>query len=79
MVLTSDLTWIILLPVIGSIAAFTLPTQWARWVALGAATATFALTLVVFFRILAGGQGFGDLQHLQDSVSQPWINFQAGS
>src|SRR6516162_6676571 len=79
MILQSDLTWIILLPAIGSIFVYALPTKWARWTALGFSLATFLLGLVVFFRILAGGQGFGDVQHLQDFVSVPWINFQAGS
>jgi NADH-quinone oxidoreductase subunit M len=77
--LTSDLTWIILLPLIGSIVTFVLPTQWARWNALAFSLATFVLTVVVLLRILAGGQGFGDLQHLQNFVNQPWIDFQAGA
>src|SRR5262249_37309006 len=79
MILQSDLTWIILLPVIGSIFVYMLPTKWARWTALGFAAATLALTLVVFFRILLAGQGFGDLQNLKDAVQQQWIDFPAGS
>ncbi len=79
MILTSDLTWIILLPVIGSIFVYMLPASAARWAALGFSLATLALTLVVFFRILTAGQGFGDLQHLKDAVQQPWIDFPAGS
>ena len=79
MILQSDLTWIILLPVIGSIFVYMLPTKSARWAALGFSAATLALTLVVFFRILTAGQGFGDLQNLKDAVQQPWIDFPAGS
>ncbi len=79
MILQSDLTWIILLPVIGSIFVYMLPTKSARWAALGFSAATLALTLVVFFRILTAGQGFGDLQNLRDAVQQSWIDFPAGS
>jgi NADH-quinone oxidoreductase subunit M len=82
MILQSDLTWIILLPAIGTIVTFMLPTKSARWAALGFSLATFLMTLVVLFRILASGQGFCNVQSfhdLKDYVSVPWINFQAGS
>jgi len=79
MILQSDLTWIILLPLIGSIIVYMLPTNLARWAALAFTAATLVITLLVFFRILLAGGGFGDLQHLKDSVYQPWIDFPAGS
>src|SRR5437763_1079886 len=79
MILQSDLTWIILLPVIGSIVVYLLPTKWARWAALTFSTATLLVTLLVFLRILLAGEGFGDLQHLKDAVKQSWIDFPAGS
>jgi NADH-quinone oxidoreductase subunit M len=76
----SDLTWIILLPVIGALILYAFPAKTARWVALAFTAATFVLSLVIFFRVLAtsGITGFGDLNHLADSVEIPWINFQAG-
>src|SRR5215472_16760578 len=79
MILQSDLTWIILLPVIGSIVVYMLPTKLARWAALVFSAATLVITLLVFLSILQAGGGFGDLQHLKDSVNQPWIDFPAGS
>src|SRR5947209_4836795 len=76
----SDLTWIILLPVIGGLVALATPTKVARWVALAFSIATFALTLEVFFRVLATqGLNFGDLQNLADQVHISWIDFQAGA
>lgn len=74
----SDLTWIILLPILGSIVVYLLPSKWARWAALIVAAVVFVLTLSTWYRIQASGQGFGDLTHLQDSVNVPWIRFQAG-
>lgn len=76
----SDLTWIILLPVIGGLVALATPTKVARWVALAFSIATFALTLEVFFRVLATqGLNFGDLQNLADQIHTSWIDFQAGA
>src|SRR5215469_494036 len=79
MILQSDLTWIILLPVIGSIVVYMLPAKLARWAALVFSATTLVITLWVFLSILQTGGGFGDLQNLKDSVNQPWINFRAGS
>jgi NADH-quinone oxidoreductase subunit M len=78
MIFASDLTWIILLPVIGGLAVLATPVRIARWVALAFSAATFALTIILFFRILAAGQGFGDLNHLADEVNIPWISFATG-
>src|SRR5579859_2004743 len=79
MILQSDLTWIILLPLVGSIVVYMLPATWARWAALAFTTSTLVITLLVFLRILLAGGGFGDLQHLKDFVNVPWIDFPAGS
>jgi NADH-quinone oxidoreductase subunit M len=78
-VFTSDLTWIILLPVIGALAVLVTPKSIARWVALVFSAATFVLSIAIFFRIAANGYNFGDLQNLPDSINLPWINFTAGS
>ncbi|QBD79205.1 NADH-quinone oxidoreductase subunit M [Ktedonosporobacter rubrisoli] len=72
-IFSSILTWIILLPVIGAVVIYALPTKPARWVALGFAAATFVLSLVVVFTHIS--QGFGDLQHLAESINLPWIDF----
>jgi NADH-quinone oxidoreductase subunit M len=74
----SDLTWIILLPVIGALAALATPVKTARWLALIFSALTFALSLYIFFNILGAGQGFGDLGHLRDSINMPWIDLKAG-
>ncbi len=74
----SDLTWIILLPVLGALIIYAFPTTLARWVALGTTALVFVLSLLVFFRLLAAGQGFGDLHNLKDSIYTPWINFSLG-
>ncbi len=79
MIFTSDLTWIILLPVIGALAVLATPKSIARWVALAFSAATFVLSMAIFFRIAANGYNFGDLQNLPDSINLPWINFTAGS
>ena len=78
-ILSSDLTWIILLPLIGSLIVYVSPTKPARWIALAFSAATWMLSLIVFFRILGQGSGFGDLQNLPDFIHRDWINFQAGS
>jgi NADH-quinone oxidoreductase subunit M len=70
----SDLTWIILLPVIGALAVYVTPVKTARWLALVFSALTFVLSLYIFFNILSKGQGFGDLNNLQDSVKLPWID-----
>ena len=77
----SDLTWIILLPVVGALILYAFPTKIARWVALAFAAATFVLSLVIFFRVLStnGITGFGDLNHLVDEIKLPWISVQTGT
>ncbi len=79
MILTSDLTWIILLPVIGSLAVLATPKSIARWIALAFAAATFVLSLVIFFRIAATGYHFGNLRGLADSIDLPWIDLKSGA
>src|SRR5581483_4567692 len=86
MIFTSDLTWIILLPVIGALIVYATPAKVARWVALGFTAATFALSLFVYLRILLSGSGFGDLNHLADATyipgtttPMPWVDFTAGT
>lgn len=74
----SDLTWIILLPVIGALAVYATPVKTARWMALVFSALTFVLSLYIFFNILGAGQGFGDLQHLRDFINLPWIDLKAG-
>src|SRR6266480_3211200 len=78
-ILSSDLTWIILLPLIGSLIVYVSPTKPARWIALAFSAAVFVLSLTIFFRILGQGSGFGSLQNLPDAIHRDWINFQAGS
>ena len=79
MIFTYDLTWIILLPVIGALAVLATPKSIARWLALIFAAATFVLSMIIFFRIAGNGHGFGNLNDLKDSVQLPWINFKAGA
>jgi NADH-quinone oxidoreductase subunit M len=79
MIFTSDLTWIILLPILGALIALAVPERTARWVALVFTAATFALSLFIFFTILASGNGFGDLNHLPDQIHTSWIDFNAGA
>ena len=78
MIFTSDLTWIILLPVIGSLAVLATPKSIARWIALAFAAATFVLSMVIFFRIAATGYHFGNLNSLADSIDLPWIDLKTG-
>ncbi len=79
-IFTSDITWILLLPVIGAVGVYATPTRIARWVALAFSAIVFALTIAIFFRTLFANQGFGDIQHLlPDAVNVPWISFNAGS
>jgi NADH-quinone oxidoreductase subunit M len=80
-IFSSDLTWIILLPILGGLILYAFPAKWARWVALVFTGGTLALSLAIFFRVLlkSGITGFGDLQHLADSIKLPWINFTAGN
>jgi NADH-quinone oxidoreductase subunit M len=75
----NDLTWIILLPVIGALAVLATPRSIARWLALVFSAATFVLSMAIFFSIIAQGHGFGNLNHLVDTSFAPWINFQAGA
>jgi NADH-quinone oxidoreductase subunit M len=79
MIFASDLTWIILLPVLGALILLAAPAKVARWIALVFTAATFALSLAIFFRILINGANFGDLQHLPDSIDLPWINLPVGA
>ena len=79
MILTNDLTWIILLPVIGTLAVMATPRSIARWLALLFTAATFALSLAIFFRIAANGYDFGNLARPADSIHTPWIDFTASS
>ncbi len=79
MIFNSDLTWIILLPVIGALAVLATPRSIARWLALVFAAATFVLSMVVFFRIAANGYNFGSLSSPQDSIHLSWIRFTAGN
>src|SRR5579875_2840865 len=80
-IFASDLTWIILLPLIGGLLLLAAPVKIARWIALVFSAATFVLSLIIFFRILAnGGFGaFGNLQHLPDSIDLDWINLPVGA
>jgi NADH-quinone oxidoreductase subunit M len=80
-IFASDLTWIILLPLIGGLLLLAAPVKAARWIALVFSAATFVLSLIIFFRILAnGGFGaFGNLQHLPDSIDLAWINLPVGA
>jgi len=78
-IFASDLTWIILLPVIGALAAWLAPKNIARWLALIFTAATFVLSVVIFFRIALNGYNFGDLNHLPDYINLPWISFRAGN
>ena len=77
MIFTSDLTWILLLPVLGALAVLAAPVRIARWMALLFAAATFVLSMVIFFRIAANGYQFGDLLHPADFYNAPWIDFTA--
>ena len=80
MIFASDLTWVLLLPVLGAVAVMATPARIARWMALLFSAATFALTMLIFFRILASGAGFGNLQQPADSIGPlPWIDFTASS
>lgn len=77
-VLSHQLTWIILLPILGSLIVYTAPTRSARWLALAIAGATFALTIGVFLNVWAGGD-FGNLQDPALLINRPWIDFTVGS
>src|SRR5437763_3672621 len=79
MIFASDLTWIILLPVIGALAVMVTPVRFARWLALIFAAATFVLSLAIFFRIAANGYNFGNLNNPAVYINTPWINFTAGT
>ncbi len=79
MIFTYDLTWLILLPVIGALVVLATPKSIARWLALLFAAATFVLSMIIFFHILGDGHGFGNLNDLKDSVQLSWINYKAGA
>ena len=76
-IFTSDLTWIILWPVIGALLVYAAPARIARWVGLCVAALVFLITLFVFFKLAFGGS-FGNLTNLHDSYRAPWINFNTG-
>lgn len=79
-IFASDITWIILLPVIGAIGVYATPVKIARWVAFAFSAIVFILAMAIFFRTLIAGQGFGDIHNLlPDRVDVPWINFNAGT
>jgi NADH-quinone oxidoreductase subunit M len=78
-ILGYDLTWIILLPVIGALAVMITPTRIARWLALGFSAITFVLSMIIFFRIAANGYNFGNLQNLPDSVHTGWLQIKTGT
>src|SRR2546421_10042432 len=75
MIFNSALTWILLLPVIGALAAMVTPARFARWLALIFAAATFVLSMALFFRIAFNGYNFGNLNNPIESINLPWINF----
>src|SRR6266576_298472 len=75
----SALTWILLLPVIGALAAMVTPARFARWLALIFAAATFVLSMVLFFRNAFNGYNFGNLNNPAYSIDLPWINFTTSS
>jgi NADH-quinone oxidoreductase subunit M len=79
MIFSSPLTWILLLPVIGALAAMVTPARFARWLALVFAAATFVLSIVIFFNIAVNGYNFGNLNSPAVSIDLPWINFTAGA
>src|SRR6266436_1320958 len=79
MIFTSPLTWILLLPVIGALAAMVTPARFARWLALIFAAATFVLSMALFFRIAFNGYNFGNLNNPAYSIDLPWINFTTSS
>jgi NADH-quinone oxidoreductase subunit M len=79
MIFTSPLTWILLLPVIGALAAIVTPARFARWLALIFAAATFVLSMVLFFQIALNGYNFGNLNSPQYPINLPWINFTTDS
>ncbi|MBE3561084.1 MAG: NADH-quinone oxidoreductase subunit M [Ktedonobacteraceae bacterium] len=74
-ILASDLTWIILLPVIGAAIVYVMPVAIARWIALGISAIVLLISLTIYFR--TGGH-FGDISHLVDSINVPWIDFTVG-
>lgn len=80
-IFSNVLTWTLLLPVLGGLAALLLPEKFARWAALLFSGATFVLTLWMFFSILGdrGLLGFGSLADPRFEVNVPWIRFAAGS
>ncbi len=86
MIFAYDLTWILLLPVLGGVAALLAPARVSRWLALLFSVATLALSLAIFFRIAsASGYQFGSVTdpHANpasiDVVQLPWIQFQLGA
>src|SRR6266481_637907 len=79
MIFTSPLTWILLLPVIGALAAMVTPARFARCLAVIFAAATFVLSMVLFFQIALNGYNFGNLNSPQYPINLPWINFTTDS
>ncbi len=79
MIFMNPLTWILLLPVIGAMAAMVTPARFARWLALIFAAATFVLAMLLFFQIALNGYNFGNLNSPKYPIDLPWINFTAGT
>src|SRR5258708_16766354 len=69
----------LLLPVIGALAAYATPARIGRWLALLFSAGSFVLSLVIFFRIAANGYNFGNLNNPADSIRLPWIDFTASN
>ncbi len=79
MIFTSDLTWILLVPVLGALVVMATPVRIARWMALLATAITFVLAMAIFFRIAANGYNFGNLNHPAEQFTLPWIDFKASN
>ncbi|MBO0777209.1 MAG: NADH-quinone oxidoreductase subunit M [Ktedonobacteraceae bacterium] len=76
-ILQSPLTWIILLPVIGAIAAYLSPARAARWIALGFS----AIVLIVSISLLFGSAKCADPldANLTYCIQHDWLGFPAGN
>lgn len=79
MIFASDLTWLLLLPLLGSLVVMVSPVRVARWAALLFAAAMLVLSLFIAVRLAVNGADFGNLNRLPDAIDLPWINFVAGS
>jgi NADH-quinone oxidoreductase subunit M len=79
MFFTSDLTWLILLPVFGGLLSLVTQERVSRLITLLFASATLLLSMSILFRLALQGYNFGSIAHLQDSIRLPWIDFHASS